>query len=403
VKRSTLQDQLGKLGFTKRQLTRAAEAQDELGGRRFQRLHRNDLVQGDCKHGPKIGGKKTYLISLIDDSTRFVLHSEYYRSESVADTADCLRKAVEKWGAPRETYFDRGGAYRSRHMGRACAMLGIRKRLAPAGRAESKGKIEKFHQVVDSFHSELRLDKVDTLEEINRMWGYYLEVYYQDFEHSALEPGVTPRRAFDADPAPLRIKTPEEVWDAFLVAETRKVNKSGCFSFKSKEWTAEGLGVCNGERVEIFWVLQDQSRVWVESDKLPRRPAAPMVPRETLPKKPEKPAPRVQPKPDGSRLLRAAERECRRRESIVAATLGIRSGDDPEAGGKPPPVPAGPEAAAGPGVGAPPPAPDGPVAKRLAVSFRRPDGSGEGPGSAGAGTRPRGRPAVSFTSLTRDK
>lgn len=43
---------------------------------------------------------------------------------------------------------------------------------------KSKGKIEKFHQVVDAFIRESKLKNIKTLEELNRLWAIYLDEYY---------------------------------------------------------------------------------------------------------------------------------------------------------------------------------------------------------------------------------
>ena len=42
---------------------------------------------------------------------------------------------------------------------------------------KSKGKIEKFHQVVDDFIRESKLKNIRTLEELNRLWAVYLCIF----------------------------------------------------------------------------------------------------------------------------------------------------------------------------------------------------------------------------------
>ena len=51
---------------------------------------------------------------------------------------------------------------------------------------KSKGKIEKFHQVVDDFIRESKLKNIRTLEELNRLWAVYLEEYYHKQRHAGI-------------------------------------------------------------------------------------------------------------------------------------------------------------------------------------------------------------------------
>ncbi len=51
---------------------------------------------------------------------------------------------------------------------------------------KSKGKIEKFHQVVDAFIRESKLKNIRTLEELNRLWAIYLDEYYHKKKHDGI-------------------------------------------------------------------------------------------------------------------------------------------------------------------------------------------------------------------------
>ncbi len=78
VKESTLRRYLFRAGLGVKQMRRYAEAR-ETSSRRFCRPHRMELLQADIKYGPDIRTKEgklihTYLSSLIDDHSRFILH-----------------------------------------------------------------------------------------------------------------------------------------------------------------------------------------------------------------------------------------------------------------------------------------------------------------------------------------
>ena len=86
LKRTTLQDALQREGYSASMMKIYRDP--TYGSQRFQRLHRNDLWQGDIKYGPtlKINGltTPTYLSCLIDDATRMILHGEFYSNMTEA-------------------------------------------------------------------------------------------------------------------------------------------------------------------------------------------------------------------------------------------------------------------------------------------------------------------------------
>ena len=127
LKRTTLQDALQREGYSAGMMKIYRDP--TYGSQRFQRLHRNDLWQGDIKYGPtlKINGLSTpiYRSCLIDDATRMILHGEFYTNMTESIVEDTLHKAIVKYGAPKRLYFDNGSQYRTHWMKRACALLGI--------------------------------------------------------------------------------------------------------------------------------------------------------------------------------------------------------------------------------------------------------------------------------------
>ena len=64
--------------------------------------------------------------------------------------------------------------------------LGITIRHAPRASGKSKGKCEKFHQVVDSYLREAKAHQIRTLEQLNQYWGIFLEEYYHKKPHEGL-------------------------------------------------------------------------------------------------------------------------------------------------------------------------------------------------------------------------
>jgi transposase len=99
VARSTLERHLRLKGLSRKQL--AAEGKTGTTTRRFVRVGRNTLWQSDIKYGPYLpcpdNPKKkfrTYLLVLIDDATRMVVHGEFYADQKLPILEDALRKAI---------------------------------------------------------------------------------------------------------------------------------------------------------------------------------------------------------------------------------------------------------------------------------------------------------------------
>ena len=253
LKRSTLERHLYNAGFGVKQMQMYNDARKS-SSKRFCKPHRQMLLQADIKYGPKLPAGKngamvqTYLSSVIDDHSRYVLQSAFYASQEEAIVEDTFRKAILKYGKFDACYVDNGSQYVARQLNFSLARLGITVQRAPVRSGKSKGKIEKFHQVVDSFLKEVRIHKIKTLEELNRYWDIYLEEYYHDTPHEGIREyyeslgspvpaaGITPRQEWGRDSRPLTFLDSGVVAEAFLHHETRLVDKGGCISFRGKKY-----------------------------------------------------------------------------------------------------------------------------------------------------------------------
>lgn len=175
-------------------------------------------------------------MTFIDDATRFVLHGEFYPVLDQVIIEDSFRQAILKYGVPDKVYFDNGSQYRNNWMIRACAKMGIRLIYAKPYSPEATGKVERFNRVVDSFLSEAALEKPQTLDRLNELFQVWLTECYQNKSHSGLNGNVSPENAYRSDKKALKFLDPETIGKAFLHAQERRVDKSGCISFASKKY-----------------------------------------------------------------------------------------------------------------------------------------------------------------------
>jgi putative transposase len=189
VAASTLARHLRKAGVSR------SEMQKPSANSEFRRFDAEDvlvLLQADFKHvlylpEPKAPGKKrkTILLAILDDYSRYVVHAQIYWDEQLPRLEDSLKKAILRHGIPETFYCDNGSAFSAHHLARICGRLGIRLAHSKPYRPQGRGKIERLFQFVDSsFRPEVQVHvdqgKLTTLEELNSALRGWLDGYYHE-------------------------------------------------------------------------------------------------------------------------------------------------------------------------------------------------------------------------------
>ena len=183
LNRSTLQRYLYRAGFGKKQMKKYTEAQNS-SSKRFCKPHRMMLAQADIKYVMKLpigkNGTKVqcYIAALIDDHSRYILSSGVYDHQDADIVEDIYRKAILKWGTFQSTYVDNGKQFVSTQLIRTLTRLGIKHKRAKPYAAASKGKIEVYNRLINSYIAECKAEKIRTLEEANIFWDLFVEEYY---------------------------------------------------------------------------------------------------------------------------------------------------------------------------------------------------------------------------------
>lgn len=234
---------------------------------RYQAEFPNDLWQSDQMYGPYLPvpdnpAKKirTQLLAWLDDSSRLVLHAQFFFLAKLPNLEHCLRKAIQKFGLPKKIYVDNGQIYSSKHLATICANLGIRLMFARPYSPEGKGKIEKFFGYVrSSFMPETSTGNILTLEQLNEAFRAWLDIEYQHKEHSGIN--AKPMDVFLAYKDKLRYPSEEELNEAFLYRETRKIHKDCTFQLMGNYY--EVMPALVGMEVEIRYDPDDSEAVKV--------------------------------------------------------------------------------------------------------------------------------------------
>jgi len=205
--------------------------------RRFEAEYPNDIWQSDVMHGPQVevdGRKrKAYLIGFLDDHSRLLPHAEFYPSERLTSWLDAFRQALLFRGLPRKLYVDNGAAFRSRHLERICASLGIALVHTPPYTPQGRGKIERFFRTVRSqflpcFHG-------NTLEELNISLDLWIREDYHKRIHSST--GQSPLQRFGRHVEMIR-KPPRDLEDHFRKEVRRRVTKDRTVSIDGRLYEA---------------------------------------------------------------------------------------------------------------------------------------------------------------------
>jgi putative transposase len=212
--------------------------------RSFVAEHAGDIWQGDVLHGPSIqtsnGVRKTYLVSLLDDASRLVVHSAFCFGETALDIEGVLKQAVLKRGLPYKLIIDNGAAYRSGSLQSICAILEIRLIYCRPYEPEGKGKLERFHRTFRAqFLDEINAEKITGLDDLNaRLWAW-LECVYHRRGHAGLQ-GKTPLERWRDDLVHVRqlgFKA-AKIDDIFCHRVERTVRKDGTISWDGRQFEA---------------------------------------------------------------------------------------------------------------------------------------------------------------------
>lgn len=157
--------------------------EDAVDKRHFEAESPNEIWQSDVMHGPyvKVDGrsKKAYLIAIIDDHSRFIIHAEFYLNEAKESFLDCLRQGIMKRGLPSKLYIDNGSCFRTLHLEQIAAQLGIGIHHSRPYTPQGRGKIERWFKFVrDNFTAVQRQTQTgEKLDLLNHHFSEWVDEY----------------------------------------------------------------------------------------------------------------------------------------------------------------------------------------------------------------------------------
>jgi len=226
--------------------------------RRFEAEFPNDIWQSDVMHGPQVlvDGKKrkSYLIAFLDDHSRLIPHAAFYLSENLASWLEAFRGALATRGLPRKLYVDNGPAFRSRHLEKVCACLGIALTHTPPYTPQGRGKIERFFRTVRSQF--LASFAGQSLEQLNQAFCDWIRKEYHQRPHSATS--QPPLERFSRHLELIR-RPPADLDDHFRKEVRRRVSKDRTVSIDGRVYEAPTRLI--GEQVSLLYHEEAPERV----------------------------------------------------------------------------------------------------------------------------------------------
>lgn len=246
--------------------------------RHFEAAHPNEIWQSDVMHGPFVKHddkmKKSYLIAIIDDHSRLVIHAEFYLAETLKNFLDCLRQGIMARSLPQKLYIDNGACYKTLHLEQVAAQLGIGISHSRPYTPQGRGKIERwFKYVRENFLASLmNSDRKEKLDLLNHHFAEWVDEYNNRVHGTTKQ---TPYERYRANLECAR-PAPKELIDYFRAIEFRRVKKDRTIRLHGLIFEAP-VGLID-RQVELRFHPETPSEVEIFFDGKSFGPATPVNP-----------------------------------------------------------------------------------------------------------------------------
>jgi transposase InsO family protein len=155
----------------------------------------NELWATDCAHFKVIDWGWYYLVTVMDDYSRFILAWELKSDMAAGSLIDVVQKAVDYTGMTDVPVEDRtallsdnGAGYLSRQFGEYLRLVGVRHVIASPYHPQTNGKIERYHR---SIKGEIKLLPYEMPGDLEKAIAFFVEYYNYRRYHEGLG-DVTP-------------------------------------------------------------------------------------------------------------------------------------------------------------------------------------------------------------------
>jgi transposase InsO family protein len=173
-------------------------------GKEYQRKTKrpNELWATDCAHLKVVDWGWYYLITIMDDYSRFVLGWELNGDMAAGSLIDVVQKAVDQTGMTDVPVEDRtvllsdnGPGYLSRRFNDYLRLVGIRHIIAAPYHPQTNGKIERYHRTIKG---EVKLVPYEMPGELKEAIKAFIDYYNYQRYHEGLG-DVTPYAVYTGE------------------------------------------------------------------------------------------------------------------------------------------------------------------------------------------------------------
>ena len=178
-------------------LIKPAEVVGFKAGKEYHRKTKrpNELWATDCAHLRVVDWGWYYLVTVMDDYSRFILAWELKSDMAASSLIDVVQKAVDFTGMTDVPVEDRtallsdnGSGYLSRQFGEYLRLVGVRHIVASPYHPQTNGKIERYHRTIKG---DIKLVPYDMPSELKKAIQAFIEYYNYRRYHEGLG-DVTP-------------------------------------------------------------------------------------------------------------------------------------------------------------------------------------------------------------------
>jgi putative transposase len=155
----------------------------------------NELWATDCAHLKVVDWGWYYLVTVMDDYSRYILAWELKSDMAATSLIDVVQKAVDFTGMTDVPVDDRtallsdnGAGYLSRQFGEYLRLVGVRHIVASPYHPQTNGKIERYHRTIKG---EIKLVPYEMPSELLEAIGAFINYYNYRRYHEGLG-DVTP-------------------------------------------------------------------------------------------------------------------------------------------------------------------------------------------------------------------
>jgi putative transposase len=248
---------------------------DPIPRKKFEKEHINELWIADFMYGPYFPdekGKKrrTYLVAIIDDHSRFIVGYYWSFHENTVALEMALKHGIMLGGRPDALYTDNGSPFITQHLSLICARLGIALIHSRPHDAPGRGKVERVFRTVQE--QWLVLHKADTIsfDAFKESFHAWLNQEYHKNFHSGINTTPLQRYTEGMQKRPLKRITQEELDLAFYFTLTRRVKNDSTISIYNKLYEVPSRFI--GMKVELRHPTSEPEKLtlWENGDPVCR-------------------------------------------------------------------------------------------------------------------------------------